>query len=164
MKHFFFFIVLLFGFISFQSQTVTPVLLSNDGGFSSLTNGSISWSIGEPVSESYTNGGNITTMGFHQPEIGLNTLIKQQGEEVQILIYPNPVKEILNVNLEGLKAGKYNIDLNDAVGKLIYTTNMEVTESSYKLEIKINEAAAGNYFLRVSNANFLKAVKITKVN
>lgn len=147
-----------------KAQTVTPVVLANDGGYAPLSNGSISWSIGEPVSETYTGTNNILTMGFHQPELTLINMMQEQGEDVKILVFPNPVKEVLSVNLKGLNYGKYTIELNDAIGKLIYRSETNVTEDSYIFQLKVNETAAGNYFLRVSNTSFTKTVKITKVN
>jgi len=164
MKKTFLIILSLAGITSLKSQTVTPVVLANDGGYAPLSNGSISWSIGEPVSETYTGSNNILTMGFHQPEMGLVNLIQEQGEDVKILVFPNPVKDVLSVNLKGLKVGQYTVELNDAIGKLIYRSQTDVTEDSYMFQLKVNEAAAGNYFLRVSNKDLTKTVKITKVN
>lgn len=157
-------ILSLVGITTVKAQTVTPVVLANDGGYAPLSNGSISWSIGEPVSETYTGSNNILTMGFHQPELTLINMIQEQGEDVKILVFPNPVKDVLSVNLKGLNNGKYTVELNDAIGKLIYRSETDVTEDSYIFQLKVNETAAGNYFLRVSNTSFTKTVKITKVN
>lgn len=153
-----------FSFIAFQAQTVTPVLVSNNGGYSSLPNGSISWSIGEPISETYNGPNQILTMGFHQPEISVSTLIQEQGNESEILVFPNPVRDELTLNLSGLKSGKYDVSLNDVLGKLIYKTECNVEENSTTFKMKMLEMAAGNYFIRVNNSNYNKTVKITKVN
>lgn len=150
--------------IACNAQTVTPVVLANDGGYSSLSAGSISWSIGEPVSETYTASTNITTMGFHQPELSIITLIKEQGEDKSVLVYPNPVKDLLNVSFSGLAPGNYIVELIDNLGKLIYRTDTEVSADNYLFQIKINEVAAGNYFLRVNNKEISKTVKINKIN
>lgn len=147
-----------------QSQTVTPVVLSNQGGFSILTSGSISWSIGEPVSETYSTPTRIHTMGFHQPEIEIITLIAEQGEDKNILVFPNPVRDVLNINFSGLNEGTYKVDLIDNIGKIISQNQTEVSNGNYTLQLKINEVAAGNYFLRVQNEKFSKSVKINKVN
>ena len=147
----------------YKSQTVTPVVLSNQGGFSALSGGSVSWTIGEPVSETYTTATKITTMGFHQPELSIITLIAEQGADQNILVYPNPVKDVLTVNFSGLKAGTYNLELLDGIGKLIFKTETTISATSQTYQLKVNEVAAGNYFLKVDNANFSKTVKINKV-
>ena len=146
-----------------RSQTVTPVVLSNQGGYSSLSGGSVAWTIGEPVSETYTTATKITTMGFHQPELGMATLIAEQGNDQSILVYPNPVKDVLTINFSGLKSGNYKLELVDDLGKLIFKSEAAITENNQIYNLKVNEVAAGNYFLRVNNENFSKTVKINKV-
>jgi len=150
--------------ITCKSQTVTPVVLSNQGGFSVLSGGSISWSIGEPVSESYVNGTKLTTMGFHQPELDFVTLIKEQGSDASVLVFPNPVRDLLTINFSGLKEGNYSLELIDNLGKLIYKSETAISEKTQTVQLKINEVAAGNYFLRVDNKDFSKTVKINKIN
>ena len=151
------------GILVCKSQTVTPVVLSNQGGFSALSGGSIAWTIGEPVSESYTNPTKITTMGFHQPELGIVTLIAEQGADQNILVFPNPVKDVLSINFSGLKSGNYSLELIDNLGKLIFKSETAVSQSKQTYQLKVNEIAAGNYFLRVDSENFSKTVKINKI-
>ena len=154
----------LAGVYTCSSQTVTPVLLSNDGDHTILANGSIAWSIGEPVSETYNTANNIFTTGFHQPELQILTLIQEQGSNAQILVFPNPVKEILTVNMSGLSTGNYKFEMTDAIGKILFTKEMNITQSNNSFDLKVNEVAAGNYFLRVNGKDLSKSVKITKVN
>lgn len=147
-----------------KAQTVTPVVYSNQGGYSSLSQGSISWSIGEPVSESYSTPQRIHTMGFHQPELSIISMIAEQGEDKNILVYPNPVKDQLNINLSGLEKGNYKVELIDNIGKLIYQNETEVSESKNTFQLKVNEIAAGNYFIRIENNSISRSVKINKIN
>ena len=163
MKHKLLITFVITGSVFCKAQTVTPVVLSNQGGYSLLSQGSISWSIGEPVSESYSTPTRIHTMGFHQPELAIVTLIAEQGEDKNILVYPNPVKEFLTINFTGLTEGTYKVDLIDNIGKLIYQSQTEVSENNRTFQLKVNEVAAGNYFLRVQNKEFSKTVKINKV-
>jgi hypothetical protein len=154
----------LAGIYTCQGQTVTPVVLSNQGGFFSSSSGNISWTIGEPVSETYNGATKLMTMGFHQPELDFITLIKEQGEEQSVLVFPNPVKDMLSINFKGLAQGNYKLELIDNIGKIIYQSQTEVTEGNSTFQLKVNEVAAGNYFLRVDSKNFSKTVKINKVN
>jgi len=148
------------------AQTVTPVVISSDGGFSTNAQGSIAWTIGEPVSETYVSpGSSITTMGFHQPElIELETMIREQSDNMAILIYPNPVNESLQISFKGIQHDTYALVLSDALGKLIYQSAAVVSENSNLFQIRLNEIAAGNYFLTVTGKNFNKTVKINKIN
>jgi hypothetical protein len=148
-----------------KAQTVTPVVLSNQGGHSVVSGNSISWTIGEPVSETYSITSNIATMGFHQPEIGLVTMLSQQsGDPGGVLVYPNPVRDMLTVNFKGMEEGQYSLVLFDNLGKLISRSEAYITGSNQLVQLKINEVAAGNYFLQVENKNFNKTIKINKIN
>jgi hypothetical protein len=148
-----------------KAQTVTPVVLSNQGGYSVVSGNSVSWTIGEPVSETYSNTNNMATMGFHQPEIGLLTMLSQQsGDPGSVLVFPNPVRDMLSVNFKGMEEGQYSLVLFDNLGKLISKSEASITGSNQLVQLKINEVAAGNYFLQVENKNFNKTIKINKIN
>jgi hypothetical protein len=146
------------------SQTVTPVVLSNNGGFSQTAGGSIAWTIGEPVSETYTKPTNITTMGFHQTNLDIVALVKEQtADESGFIVFPNPVQDLLKISFKGMNSGTYSVQLNDAAGRQIMLETAEISGSSTSLEMRVNEIAAGNYFLVVKGESFSKAIKITKV-
>ena len=147
-----------------KAQTVTPTVYSNGGNYNSAAGGSISWTVGEPISETYTTSSNKTTMGFHQPELGVATLIKEQGGDKEVLVYPNPVKEALTINFSDLENGNYKVQLLDATGKLLFTNDLEINDPSKKIELNVSPYAEGNYFLKISNSSFNKTVKIIKTN
>lgn len=150
--------------ITVVSQTVTPTVLASDGGYATSAQGSVAWTIGEPVVETYAASSNITTMGFHQPVVELATLINENEKDSGILIYPNPVKDEVSINFAGLQEGKYLLELHDALGKLIYKGNADVSASSVHYSIKMSEVAAGAYFLNVSAKDFAKTVRVNKIN
>lgn len=152
-----------FGFLPTLAQTVTPTVISNNGGYSTAAQGSIAWTIGEPISETYNSGANITTMGFHQPELGLATLIKQNSNQAELLVYPNPVKESLTVSFKDMENGTYKYDLVDDLGKLIYQSETSINDQNKAIDLNMSKYAAGNYFIRISNSKINKTVKITKV-
>lgn len=152
------------GILLVSGQTVTPTVLASDGGYSSSAQGSIAWTIGEPVVDTYVNGGNVTTMGFHQPEMELVTMIDDEQNTPGLLVYPNPVKEVLTINFAGMPMGNYSLQLNDALGKLIYQNAATITSETVRYSIKLNEIAEGVYFLNISAGDFVKTVKINKVN
>lgn len=149
-----------------RGQTVTPTVYANDGGFSAQSQGQIQWTIGEPISETYIGPSNVTTMGFNQPDLGIISLIKEQGNDVSVLIFPNPVVNELRIDFSSLESGKYSLELHDAIGKLIRKDQKEVGFSNEKHTIGLQEFAAGEYFLTVRNSSgsFSKTFKVIKVN
>lgn len=161
------FITTFFAFVNFvgYSQTVTPTVYASDGGSATSPQGSIAWTIGEPISETYTTPVYATTMGFHQTEVTITKLIEQQGAYIDILLYPNPVYNELNLNLNGLPNDEYQVLIFDGIGKLVFQTNLLVNKINTRIEtIKMDEFANGNYFINIQNSNksFSKTIKITK--
>lgn len=145
-----------------QSQTVTPTVLSNNGGYAAAAQGSIAWTIGEPISETYTTTANKTTMGFHQPELGLATLIKENRDASQVMVFPNPVKDFLTVSFKDLQNTTYSIEVIDNLGKQIDKKDISITNDDKTILLNMSEYAAGNYFLNISNAQLNRTIKINK--
>lgn len=158
-------IIIFFLVYSAHSQTVTPSVISSNGDYNQTPQGSVAWTIGEPVSETYTNGTNITTMGFHQPEeLSIETLIKEQGNEKAILVYPNPVQNELTVNFRNMEPGNYELELVDALSRMMLKTQVTVTEQSKLHILSLGTFSIGHYYLKISRNAFSKTVKINKIN
>lgn len=157
-------VIYVVSFSFMQAQTVTPTVISSDGGSYANSQGQIEWTIGEPVSETYITANNTITNGFHQPVLELVTLLNELSSNQEILVYPNPVKENLQINFKGIKTGDYKLVMVDALGKLIYNSQMSLSESSQNFHLKMTDVAAGNYFLSIEGSNFNKTVKINKIN
>lgn len=152
-------------FVCIRSQTVNPTVVSSNGDYTQNAQGSIAWTIGEVVSDTYTSSANITTMGFHQPEtMGVASLIKEQGSNLEVLVFPNPVSDVLTINLEGLTPSDYKLELFDGIGKLVISNEYSVSSQTQTSKLNLEGYAAGNYYLKISSANgFNKTVKINKI-
>jgi hypothetical protein len=147
-----------------NAQTVSPTVIATDGGYSQTVNGSIAWTIGEPVSETYVTTANITTMGFMQPELVMATLVNEEKKSNGIIVFPNPVKDDLKINFSGIENGLYSLELRDVLGKLIYQKEENITADYNHVNIKLTELTVANYFLIVKNKNFNTTIKINKIN
>ncbi|HNW89792.1 MAG TPA: M4 family metallopeptidase [Bacteroidales bacterium] len=77
-------------------------------------------------------------------------------------IYPNPVNEMLNINLFSNEQQTVNIELLDLQGKLLEsrTESAEKGQNSYQLDM--NEKASGIYFIRMSTNKGIYNNKIIK--
>lgn len=74
-----------------------------------------------------------------------------QVEIKELSIYPNPVKDILYVELEELNNDPLSIRIYDQMGKLIYSN--EITPSSDRIEVAVNMLADGAYSLLMYNTD-----------
>jgi ELWxxDGT repeat protein len=78
----------------------------------------------------------------------------------QMLCYPNPTKEILNIKFTTLATESCNLSLTDMYGRIIYTENFTSDASTNTKQINISKFAIGTYVVHLSYPN--KSLK-TKV-
>ena len=56
---------------STQAQSLSPVVIAASGGYSTAGGFSLSWTLGETATETFSNGGYILIQGFQQPVEGV---------------------------------------------------------------------------------------------
>ncbi len=138
-----------------QAQTV----VATSGGDASTANNKISWTVGQPVTTTVSGGGATLTQGFQQPWADISTVIGENaGSEADIRVYPNPVHHLLNVEVPGATA-KDQLELMDAAGRIVLQANT----TGDRTELDLTQYGAGNYFLRIRNAEGILA-RTFKIN
>ena len=76
-----------------------------------------------------------------------------------VSVYPNPINEVLNVNLGTDIAGKVSIRITEITGKVIY---QEVTNNASRIEINTSNFKGGMYILSLENEGKSAFYKIIK--
>jgi hypothetical protein len=147
-----------------QGQTVTPEVISSNGGASQNTAGGIEWTIGEPVSATYVSTNHMTTMGFHQPLMSVIEMIKEVEDEAGFRTFPNPVQDLMTVEFRGMSEGEYTITLYDVTGRQVLEDKfVKGAKNNEHMDLHLSGLAAGSYMLYIRSSVFLMPVKITKV-
>lgn len=82
--------------------------------------------------------------------------VNDLGEEIQVLIYPNPANEKINIDLKNNPIS--TIELFDMQGRLVYTENCQGRD---KVSLERNDLVCGNYLLRLTGE---KSVYNTQVS
>lgn len=153
-------LLLFFTLISMYvfGQTNKFEVIASSGGYGSSTQGSLSWTIGEPVIETLINGTTNLTQGFHQGNLIVSTipdLLKK--EELDAMVYPNPVDDILTVKCS--KTDNISIELYDELGKLLLL-KQNIIDGHI---INLQNLSRGSYMLKIINEKQNnKTVKIIK--
>tara|TARA_Y100000385_G_scaffold172512_1_gene178602 strand:+ start:1487 stop:1972 length:486 start_codon:yes stop_codon:yes gene_type:complete len=142
-----FFFSLLFSFIvDFSSQTIENITFSsaasNDDSFQPV--------MGTPYGASLSGtGGSLEVSAsygesnFEDSSLSADELSIQRN----IRVFPNPSKHSLNIDLNHLAMGEYNLYLVDLNGKYIYN---EKTEQK-NIQIDMSNYSAGSYWLKVKS-------------
>lgn len=132
-------------------------LISSSGDYSESGDASISWSIGEPLVETYETGDNILTQGFHQTKLTITGIFEYPDSEIEVDVYPNPVSNYIFLDCKKYRDISYSLlDLN---GRHILTN----TPISDKTRISLNDLPPATYLLHVrDNEKKIKTYKIVK--
>lgn len=149
--------------MSAQAQSITPAVISSIGDFSSCAQGSISWTIGEPISGSYSNTTNSISTGMQQNDLPISSLVNEITGKGTIVSYPNPVTSELRMNFLGMEKGTYHLQLINMSGQIIYQQNETIADMQYDVLLPFKELPAGNYLLHISNTKeMFNTIKIRK--
>ena len=157
MRNIAFFIAFLGVYASARCQSISQQVINFNGGFGANANNSITWSVGEMATQTFTTSSNILTEGFLQPDTSVTTYINPIFANAgQISVYPNPVRDILNIRADNIiieKAAMY-----DMLGK-------PVLELSNTKTIPVATLAKGMYLLYVKDdaGNTVQIFKVTKI-
>jgi len=157
-------ILLLFAGAAFvNGQSISPEVIASAGTHFTGSNAQLSWTIGEPVITTVSNGSNIITQGFHQTLLNITSVEEQNIAGVNVTVFPNPTSDKVNINLvNNLK--DLQMDLFDMNGKLLQARKIGVAEGT--VQISMMEYARANYLLRIYSidGSVNNTYKVQKMN
>jgi hypothetical protein len=127
--------------VTLQAQEV----ISTSGGYGETSGAKVTWTIGEPVTETIAGTNSILNQGFNQGDL-IITMIKNLEEAgLTIKIYPNPAHDQLRVSVEDLEIDNLRYVLVDMGGKVLSERKLSGAETN----ISVNELARSSYILKV---------------
>jgi hypothetical protein len=140
-------VILLFCLVGLsRAQVLTPELISSGGDFFTASNGSLSWSFGEPVTETYKTSSVVLTQGFQQPGYNVTAIDdKSISSQFRINVYPNPASDYLNIEMHQDKQTMV-IEIYDLFGRKVLSENPVILNNS-TYQVNMAGLAKGNYLL-----------------
>lgn len=153
-------IIFLFTIVLSLKSQVKHEVIASAGDYSINGGVSISWTLGETVIPTFQNGDVILTHGFQQQLI-VATLEKNLDLQVELLIYPNPSSDMLNLRFGSPTVEVMTLNLFDTRGQLIKTIIVE--ESSSEKQINMQDLAAGLYYLKLTKGKLSNVYKVVKL-
>ncbi len=149
------------GFSTVFSQSLEPTVTACAGNYFQGTSATLSWTLGEPVTETFSNGNNILTQGFQQSKYTIVNIEEINDNAHQINVYPNPSNDLINIEYKKEHKDMI-IELFDVQGRKLVSKEMKNNET--KKQINLNSFSIADYFLRIStkDGELLKTFKIIK--
>ncbi|NNC86602.1 MAG: T9SS type A sorting domain-containing protein, partial [Bacteroidia bacterium] len=95
-------------------------------------------------------------------DIGVSTFtsIDDNAGLANINVYPNPATDMVHISLGNLQAKDATITILDALGRTVYTEEVNSPANTYKTEIDVNLFEAGAYIIQVENNSGIKNSKL----
>ena len=156
--------IIVFSYCS--AQSLIPTVVSSQGDYFTSSGGSVSWTLGEIIGETYSSANNKLTQGFQQPKL-LLTAVENTNSSISISIYPNPTSASVMIEFNdsapiamGTKLQMYDVHGNMVLESPIINSNPD----GYRGVIDLRTLADGMYVANIINSenNTKQSYKITK--
>ena len=158
------------------AQLASPGTVNVSGESAAIGNYRFEWSLGESVAittMSNSNSNLLVTNGFLQFNVqnqpAANLVISFLSDEIRV--YPNPVKNILEINILHANKGKHQIELLDGKGGKIKEVQLVYDGMGALEKWNLSGLPTGQYILNIRqmhpvNGRVVKkrAFKILKIN
>jgi opacity protein-like surface antigen len=142
---------LFYSYVNAQSNIVAG------GNQASGTGGSITYSIGQVDYSNEESTNHNYNEGVQQP-FDVSPINNVSELTLEVSLYPNPSSESAILKIEGATNLGLQLELFDVAGKLISIQPIHEVETVLSLQ----ELAAGNYTLRISNKTLIQDYKLIK--
>ena len=122
-------------------------IISSAGATLSTANLQLSWTVGEPMVETFTGGGTILTQGFHQSKLVITAIdpIPLVGFELEV--FPNPTLGEINIKVNNNNISKLRFFLYSSKGEQILRRDF----SSQIEQINMQLLSPGYYMLKIAS-------------
>jgi hypothetical protein len=155
MKHY---LTVFLSSISFvmYGQTKTQQMIGSAGNSVSNGTAQLSWSVGEPITKTGSNGGIELAQGFHPRTLSITSMDELGSSSISI--YPNPTSDLLLVDLNEKNISKGSYTLTDIHGRVIQQEKIETA----KFQVSFRELPAAAYLIQISIEDKIRTYKIIK--
>ena len=151
-------IFIIFSFSLFSQ--VKQEVIASAGGYTLNGGVSLSWTLGETVIPTYKSGDVILTHGFQQ-HVSVATIKKELELQVDIVVYPNPAVEVLNIRFGSSLSSEIDLALLDSNGR---TIKSEIIEASViEKQLNLQDLPGGVYYLRLTKDKLVNVYKVVKL-
>jgi hypothetical protein len=146
--------ILLLNAFSIQAQQI----VSTAGNYQANTSGSLSWTLGECLIDTYNDGNVVVNQGFQQSKLIITDIHELPGNSLEISAYPNPTEDIVTLKVTTGAGQGCRYQLYDLYGKLLNEQKLTSNET----KISFMNLASGTYLLKLLNED--QVLKILKIN
>jgi hypothetical protein len=132
--------------------------VGSGGAYHQSTTSSISWSLGEVVTQTLKAGDYIITQGFQQSKLTLTSVFERPGYISLVNAYPNPTSDFIYLDVDG-EVKDLSFAVYDMNGKLLASGKFEENPT----RVSFANFGSGIYFVRITKGNLeVNTLKVVK--
>lgn len=155
--------------IILHSQEIERSVIAAAGGFmqGDSQSPSISWTLGETMTETFTSSALILTQGFQQGNLSETDINTPSLDFGSIAVYPNPVSDNLFMRFETSIPKQFSVVCYDLIGRKVLEQKFmeDDADSAQQISISTTKVNVGMYVLQlVSDGKLIFSTKIIKVD
>jgi Zn-dependent metalloprotease len=133
-----------------------------DGNTSTLQNPVHTYAANGTYIVTLTINGGICTAPDIQTIVITGVGIEQHSNQINLSVYPNPVKDLINIEWYQSEQENVSMQVTDNLGRSVYDVPSQLMNSGiHKMNIHTNEFSNGIYFLKIQGQNSAIVRKIT---
>ncbi len=144
------------------AQSVSKSVIAADGGETTVNNITYTYTIGETVIANTTASSYIISQGFHPNSDGVSA-IENVKSDATLSVYPNPIGDILNVDITQGNPAQLVLQVYDATGKSCLMPQSVSAMATQQTQVDFSSLPSGNYILSIQQGNRTQSsVRIVK--
>ena len=140
--------------VSMAQEAITTA-----GNYFKAGGNSLEWSLGQELTETFISESYMLTQGLHQGTLLIVSIQDFYAEATTVKVFPNPVTDILNLEIQELHEDNLRWYLFNIQGKLLESGDIRSASSS----INMQSLDSGIYILSIENhSRLIKSLRILK--
>ena len=152
-------IIILLLLVLSSAALMAQQIVATAGGTLGNASGSISYTIGESVAQTFSSGDNILTQGFQQSYLSVSTEKTILDLNFSITVFPNPTTDVVTLRVAKENPSGLLYLLYDLNGRLLSKKVIENSDTT----VPFQSLQTGTYLLEVMDGKLgLKTFKIIK--
>lgn len=82
--------------------------------------------------------------------------------DLQMKVFPNPVQDRLNLQIDGSENGRFQLRLLNTTGQLVQSGQIQIVNGRANERLQVQDLPAGYYYLHLTDGRRVKTVGIVK--
>ncbi len=109
-----------------------------------------------------TSGDGTARTSLTVAEDNVSSVIESDDQSTLLKVWPNPVAEVLNLEVNNLKAGEHQVNIFDVAGKVVHSAALHFQSGEEVARIEVAHLQPGLYIVQLYGDSPLGAVQMLK--